>query len=453
MMKTVPLLQHLYPRSDQRRASDHFDVNGSKPSDSPNVYSAGIGTGLAGFRATIVISDDIETIQNSRTPDARETLVSFFNEATNLLFADEEGNSGETIILGTYQSMDSIYKQLEPNGYKICIIPARYPMNNNNKYGKKLASYLIQRLKDFPSFAGKAIDTRFNEEVLAKRLLKIGKSAFNLQYLLDPSDSDEMKYPLKLSDLITMDIDSEDMPMKIYYSSTNKVHIYHNGFSTDYLVQPQDVSKERDEFSFTLMSIDPAGRGADKTGYAIASILNGRIFLRAFGSADGGYSDASLIGLAEIAKMYGVNIIYPESNFGDGAFTELLKPHLERIHPCAVEEVRASTMKEARIIETLEPIMNQHKLIVDKTALQIDSKVRQSHSLTYQLTHIAKEKGCLQHDDVLDAVEIAVSKAIVYMAIDEDKAISQHKEEEIRKANQVINDLWFQNSSSGMNYF
>jgi len=283
--------------------------------------------------------------------------------------------------------------------------------------------------------------------------MKIGKSAFNLQYLLDPADSDEMKYPLKLQDLICMDIDAEEMPMKVFYSSSNKTHIKHNGFSSDHLVSPQDVSTERERFSFTMMSIDPSGRGTDRTGYAIISILNGRIFLRAFGGSKGGYDDEALLGLVSLAKLYNVKKIFVESNFGDGAFTELIKPHLQRGHNCDVEEVRATTMKEARIIETLEPIMNQHKLIVDKTALKNDALIpQQAHSLTYQMTHIAKEKNCLQHDDVLDALEMIVSQAVEYMAVNEDKAIADFKQEEVNKANAIINDLWFNSSKSSNNY-
>ena len=442
MMKSVPLLQHLYPKGSQRRASDHFDVNGSEPSDSPNVYSAGIGTGLAGFRATMVISDDIETPQNSRTPESRETLIHFFNEATNLLFA-KDGKSGEVIILGTYQSLDSIYKRLENNGYNVFIIPAEYPMHDS-KYGKRIAPYIAERLRMFPELRGKAVDTRFNDDILKQRRLKIGKSAYALQYLLDPTDSDELKYPLKLHDLIVTDIDSEEMPLKFYYDSDNKINMTHHGFSQDFMCTP-NVAKDMDRspFEFTIMSIDPSGRGADKTGYAVVSLLNGKIFLRAFGATDGGYHSTALTGLSLIAKEYGANRVVIESNFGDGAFTELFKPILSNVgHPCEVEESRATTMKEARIIETLEPIVNQHRLIVDRGALLKDANVRSEHSFTYQYTHITKERNSLSHDDVLDATELAVSQLIEYMATNEDSAINQIREEEIIKANEIIHHIW-----------
>ena len=36
-------------------------------------------------------------------------------------------------------------------------------------------------------------------------------------------------------------------------------------------------------------------------------------------------------------------------------YSQLLKPHLGRIYPCALEEVRQNIQKELRIIDTLEP--------------------------------------------------------------------------------------------------
>lgn len=233
MIKSTKLLRHLNPRPDQRRASDHFDVNGSNPSDSPNMYAAGIGTGLAGFRATIIVSDDIEQPQNSRTPEARDTLVHFFNEATNLLIQDGtlEG-SGDTIILGTYQSRDSIYKTIETGGYDVFIIPAEYP-KDDSLYGKRLAPYLAARLKAIPELAGSPVDSRFPAEVLNKKKLKLGKSSYELQFLLNPADSDSLKYPLKLSDIIVTDVDEIDNPLRFVYSSANTIKLNYNGFADD----------------------------------------------------------------------------------------------------------------------------------------------------------------------------------------------------------------------------
>ena len=83
-------------------------------------------------------------------------------------------------------------------------------------------------------------------------------------------------------------------------------------------------------------------------------------------------------------------------------YVELLKPILNTIYPCAVSEVSHSTQKEKRIIDTLEPVLNAHKLVFDYKAVKEDLKPfldgsyddsRFVYSLFYQLTHITKDRG------------------------------------------------------------
>ena len=427
MIKSVPLLKHMYPRNDQRRASDHFDINGSKPSDSPNLYAAGIGTGLAGFRATIIVSDDIEQPTNSRTAEARDTITHFFNEAINLLISDGGDKEGEVIILGTYQSTESIYLGIETGGYKVMIIPSQYP-DKKHKYGHRLAPYIQDRIESDPNVIGTAVDARFHEGVLERRKLKIGNSAFQLQYNLDPSDTDDTRFPLKLKDLIITDIDLEMNPVKVVYSSVNKIYsLKHNGFVTDYFCPPGWQSEERSPFTYTVMSIDPSGRGSDETGYSIAGLLNGKIYLMDNGGIQGGYDETSFNTIEALCKRYKVNTVVIESNFGDGAYLAMLQPHLV---DQKVEEVRSIKQKELRIIETLEPIMNQHRLVVDQGIIERDAEAKAQFSLTYQLTHVTREKDCLKHDDRLDSLEMLVSHMLEYLSVNEERGYQMHKEKE-----------------------
>jgi hypothetical protein len=92
-------------------------------------------------------------------------------------------------------------------------------------------------------------------------------------------------------------------------------------------------------------------------------------------------------------------------------FTSLFQPVLNKYHPCTVEEVRHSTQKELRIIDTLEPPLNQHRLIFDRKVVEDDLEVLDedlSRSLFYQMTRLTREKGALKHDDRLDALAILV---------------------------------------------
>ena len=85
--------------------------------------------------------------------------------------------------------------------------------------------------------------------------------------------------------------------------------------------------------------------------------------------------------------------------------TQLLKPVMSRIHPCEIEEVRHSIQKEKRIIDTLEPIMNTHRLVVDEDIIKQDFQLPPDHQLFRQLTRITRDKGALRHDDQLDALQ------------------------------------------------
>ena len=126
-----------------------------------------------------------------------------------------------------------------------------------------------------------------------------------------------------------------------------------------------------------------------------------------------------------------------ESNFGDGMFTELIKPVLKKIYPVSTEEVRHSKQKELRIIDTLEPVMNQHRLIIDPKVIQKDydsvqhlpPEKAQKYMLVYQLTRITKQRGALAHDDRLDALAMGVAYWVEQMAADVDMEMQQRKEQ------------------------
>ena len=74
-------------------------------------------------------------------------------------------------------------------------------------------------------------------------------------------------------------------------------------------------------------------------------------------------------------KKYGVTKLLVETNFGDGIVGELFKKHLQQTKQAIdVEEVRANVRKEDRIIDALEPVLNQHRLIVDRNVIDWDFK-------------------------------------------------------------------------------
>jgi len=160
--------------------------------------------------------------------------------------------------------------------------------------------------------------------------------------------------------------------------------------------------------------------------------------------------------LAIKAKDNKVNSIIIESNFGDGMFAEILKPYVGKIYPVTIEEVRHNTQKEKRIVDTLEPVMNQHRLVIDpkviksdyETAMKypLESQVR--YQLIFQLSRLTREKGALTHDDRLDALSMAVSYWTTQMAQDADRKIHDRKSDKIDKELQRYADAYYNRTSS-----
>ena len=428
LLGEVPLLEHLRPRADQRNSVMAFDVAGCQATVQPSVKCLGITSQLQGNRASLLIADDVETSINSATEIMRSKILQQINEFDSIL----QTNSDASIVgLGTPQTGDSVYNRFIDKGFLVRIWPSRVP-ENPGVYGGRLAPYI--EYLGLP--AGSVTDTRFTDEDLLEREGSVGKSYYRLQYQLDTSLSDADKYPLKQADLIVLDCDDDRAPISLSYSSGRDtlLDIPNIGFTGDTLHSPQYVDNEYAPYQYSIMSIDPSGRGSDEMGYSILKYLHGRIYIMECKGLQGGYGEDNLFKLAHIAKRYQVNTIYIESNFGDGMFDQLLKPILKQVHPAGIEEVRSSKQKELRIIDTLEPLLNQHKLIFNKGMVIEDVEgslvdpMALQYGLMYQMTHITRTRGCLRHDDRLDALAMAVAAIVDTVGIDVDEAKAEYKE-------------------------
>ena len=435
LINEMPILQHLIPRDDQRHSKISFDVAPAIASHAPSVKSMGITGQLTGSRADLIIADDVESANNSQTQLMRDRLSETVKEFDAII----KPEVGRIIFLGTPQTEMSLYNTLEERGYKTKIWTALYPTKEQTiGYGSKLSS-IISNITDKE---GEPTDPeRFDGIDLLERLSSYGRSGFNLQFMLDTTMSDANRYPLKLNDLIVASgcTTWNKAPAQIQWASgTQQIKgidpdIPNVGLKGDYYVAPLHISDEYADFEGVAMSIDPAGRGEDKTAYAVLKMLHGVLYLTDIGALDGGYSDATLEELSAIAKRNKVNNVVIESNFGDGMATALLKPVMARIHPCQIEEVRHNIQKEKRIIDTLEPIMNTHRLVVDENTIKEDFKLEPNHQLFRQLTRITRDKGALRHDDQIDALAIAANYWVERMDRDQTLSYQQHKDELINK--------------------
>lgn len=431
LIHEMPILAHLRPRDGQRMSKISFDVAPAKASHAPSVKSLGITGQLTGSRAGIIIADDVESANNSMTQMMRDKLAETIKEFEAVLKP-----GGRIIFLGTPQTEMSIYNLLDERGYKTRIWPARYPDDRlKTAMGYKLAPIV----SDAPDVEGQPTDPdRFDSDDLLEREASYGKSGFALQFMLDVSLSDADKYPLKVNDFMVMSGPSSwsEAPVSVQWASgreqiENVKQLPNVGLKGDYWAAPMNVSTETAKWDGSVMSIDPAGRGKDETAYTVVKMLKGQLYLTAAGGLKNGYADESLEVLCRVAKEQKVNKIIVESNFGDGMFTQLIKPVLTRVHPVSIEEVRHNTNKEKRIIDTLEPILNQHRLVVDDKVIQQDyqSEVDLKYKLFYQLTRLTRDKGSLIHDDRLDALSIAVGYWVETMDRDILRAVEDHKKD------------------------
>ena len=435
---TLPFLAHLKARPDQRDQQNLFDVGPAVPDISPSIKSVGISGQLTGSRADLLIADDVEVANNSGTQTQRDKL----NEAVKEFDAIIKPK-GQIVYLGTPQNEMSLYNELQQRGYRCRIWTVLYPENLSERefYGDRLAKIIADKYDNNPElYAGKPTDPRrFDEEEIYKRRLSYGKAGFALQFMLNTNLSEQEKYPLKVQDLMIANLSLDEANLKWYWSNDRQLRINDLpcvALKGDYFYEPQGRSNEVFEYTGTVMAVDPSGRGKDETSYAVVKYLNGYLFVLEVGGTREGYSDSTLRQLANKAKIYGVNEIVVEGNFGDGMFSQLFKPVLNDIHPCSVTEVKNYAQKEARIIDTLEPVMMRHKLIIHKQVIIDDYQVYENapaYSLIYQMTRLSRDRGALAHDDRLDALCMAVAYWLAVMDRDEEIGMQEQIEAKLEQ--------------------
>jgi hypothetical protein len=297
--------------------------------------------------------------------------------------------------------------------------PARYPKNLVG-YEGTLAKELQKDIDKhgLDSLAGKPTDTRFSDIDLLTREQSMSRSNFLLQFMLDTSLSDALKFPLKLSDFSVLPLDPQKGPSEVIWGADKETLL-----DLPAVALPGDRwhrPKREGEFvpwGETIVAVDPSGRGKDETVAVILSQINGFLFIRDIFASQDGYSDKTLCEILRRAKRYGASSCLIESNFGDGAIMELMRKHATEMKVgMNFEEVRATTRKEDRIIDTLEPVLNQHRLVVDQRLIQWDytsnpdmaPEERLPRMLMYQLTRMCREKGAVKHDDRVDALALGV---------------------------------------------
>lgn len=415
----VPWLKHMQPDShDGRYSRINFDVGTCRSIEqSPSVRAAGITGQITGSRASTILVDDCETPQTCLTQVQREKLRNSLNELEAIL---KPGDGPEIVYLGTpHSSTDSIYFALKRDlAYDMRMWPARVPADPTPYMGT-LAPLISQRVGQAN---GRPTDTRFSDEELLQRELSMSPMQWKLQFLLDATLSDIERYPLRCGDLMVMMLD-QHLPEIVTYDKSKYLALddlpcvgmahdprFYRPAQVEGTIAVEEVP--------TVMALDPSGGGADEFAWAIVKAWAGNYYLMESGGALGGVGESLWMKLANLAKKHHVNEILVETNFGGlEVYSQLLKPFLVKAGAqCRVEPIRSNQRKELRIIDTLAPVLQTHRMVVDRRVVEVDGEMLKaaaddrsaSYSVFYQLTRLTHDRGSLLHDDRLDAWAMAI---------------------------------------------
>ena len=431
-------LKHLRPKSEDSRWSRiSFDVLCS-PHQAPSVKSVGITGQLTGSRADLMILDDIEVPGNSMTELMREKLLQLCTEAESILTPKDDSR---IMYLGTPQTVFTVYRKLAERSYRPFVWPARYPKNLTNYEG--LIAPALQEDIDTGAQSGECTDPdRFDDDDLIEREASMGRSNFMLQFMLDTSLSDAEKFPLKMADLVVTSVNPYEAPDSVVWCSDPRNVIKELppvGLPGDYSYSPMQLQGEWSNYTETICSVDPSGRGSDETAAAYLSQKNGFIYLHEMRAYRDGYTDNTLLNILRGCQKYGVTKLVIETNFGDGIVGELFKKHLQNTKQAIdIEEVRANVRKEDRIIDALEPVLNQHRLICNRNVIDWDynsnkqaaPEERLLYMLFYQMSRMCREKGAVKHDDRLECLAQGVKYFTDALSISAYQTVQSKKAEE-----------------------
>ena len=452
----TPWLSHLRPKSDDARWSRvSFDVSCS-PHQAPSVKSVGITGQLTGSRADLMILDDIEVPGNSMTELMREKLLQLCTEAESILTPKDDSR---IMFLGTPQTTFTVYRKLAERSYKPFVWTARYPRKLSN-YEGLLAPQLAADIDEGAEPWDVTDPDRFTNDDLLEREASMGRSNFMLQFMLDTSLSDAEKFPLKCADLIVTSVNPSTAPDSVVWCSDPQNVIKDApivGLPGDYFYSPMQLQGDWNPYTERICSVDPSGRGSDETAAAYISQRNGFLYLHEMRAYREGYSDNTLLDILRGCKKYGVTKLLIETNFGDGIVGELFKKHLQQTKQAIdIEEVRANVRKEDRIIDSLEPVLNQHRLVVDRGVIDWDfnsnpnaaPEERLLYMLFYQMSRMCREKGAVKHDDRIDCLAQGVKYFTDAFAISANEQVKIRKREDW---NQLMEE-WLDDPEAAANH-
>lgn len=474
MIMSWDILEYMAPSANDgdRTGVKSFDIHRMLKglNKSPSISIVSSRTALPGRRASVVLADDVESDENALTAATREKLLNKCRELSRIC------THGDVIFLGTPQTKDSIYNSLERMGYDVRVWPGRYPAQGEDIYGYKLAPMIREAMDADPSLRtgggmsgrmGKPTDpTRYTEQELQDKELADGPEQFALNYLLDTSLSDEIRLQLKVRDLIVGAYPTDHVPDQLIWNRDNQ-----NRVPLDPLFPLVGVelyygirTGERFEVPSTVWcTIDPSGEGADETALTAACAVGDNIHILGIDAFRGGLSEANQDRFLGFFRKYKVTHIRVESNMGHGLFElglrNLLKgTDLAHLTSCVSGDY-STGQKERRIINTIRPVLERHRLVIHEDVLKQDAQCcmaygvgeRSSFSLFHQMSNITTDRESLSHDDRLDSLAMAVQLLAPAIMEDPQKLAEEREAQQWKEwVDSLFNPKWKDKAHSGL---
>jgi len=465
---SAPFLRHLYAHKSVGKAAVgcRWDITmidvltSDKANRTPSIEAIGIESQLPGTRSGLVIADDIETEETCKTAEGRENVWTKAKELINIATY----GLCEILYVGTFFHADSIYCRLnrirlggKRKIYHFRTYPILAPTPDESKEMLNVDPQITHELSIRKLKPGDKVFPSSHSDLFIEIHKAHGATHWYRQYMLIPTELDDLVYPLKLEQFIVFDnVPRDKAPISISWGKADS-----NNQSTEIDDIPMVVSgsKFRRPIYFdpvwapyerTVMWIDPAGKGRDRTAYCIGSALGGYIWLKEIhGFTPGtGYDDEVLATIAQRALYHRVHEVGVESQFGGGMMEPLLHFHLQRLFvqpdedpnlplgwACSVEGKPSRGQKNQRICDNLQGPMNGHRVVLDR-------KVASYPRFQEQCARITEKPGGLTNDDEIEAASEVVFWLRETIGIDAAEVAKRYKEE-LERRQWEIDELEF----------
>jgi len=451
-------LKPLIPKPGDKDSATEFMVGTARRSRQASFTALGIDGAIPGNRAHEMIPDDCETPENTQTDESRDELFGKFVKIDALLYPNRPVSKGGAIdptcvnVIGTrHHDQDSVYDRLPGIGYSVRSWTLTQPTPEQAERIVGL-SPLILNSPDEPGAL--KLPHRFNAEFVAEKL-ENGQAYYDQQFQQCGPNKNASPYALSLSDLIVVEaINPDKAPIITGYGQSDnhkqttaipQPELPVLGHPGDRLYRPIYEDDHRSPYTGVKAYLDPAGKGTDLTGFAIAAHLSGTLYMPIWRGLQGGADADRIDEIFILCKQWRVRELYYESNidtfdtYGKALQAALSRhtvqpgdPHLPQGWTCIITPRHATGRKEVRIANVLGPVTQTHRLVVAQSELQPDRTLQPHQQLQFQFSRLTKSAGCLREDGALDAGASVIAEWRDVLGHDPARLAKRRKDDEAK---------------------